>query len=129
MLQSVDNDIFTANHLVNEVLQVLQKRREEHETRFDAIFLRASSIGSELDIPITIPRRASRQTLRANYPHNDPKIYYRQAIFTPYIDYILKEISDRFADQRDRCGALWCLLPSQLRTSSDESISQLIKVD
>jgi len=88
MLQSINNDIFKSNDLINEVLNVLRQRRQDHEERFHEIMLQVEAIACRFGIPLTIRRRANLQTGRGNYPSRDLEEY-RQAVHVPFMDYII----------------------------------------
>uniref|UniRef100_H3A603 HAT C-terminal dimerisation domain-containing protein n=1 Tax=Latimeria chalumnae TaxID=7897 RepID=H3A603_LATCH len=117
VLQKTNLNIFAPNQLVNEVLHM-----------FRSIFTKAVSICEELNIPIMTPRQAGIQRHCSNSSTEDSEDFYRQSIFVPYLDFVIAELTNRFADLCESCRKLWCLLPKHLADSSDESIMELVQV-
>jgi hypothetical protein len=131
ILQATDLDIFMANDLIGDLLSVLKKRREQYENIFKTLFSHAKTLCNQFSIQVKLPRCPSKQTCRDNYPidgiDNHEK-YYRQSVYVPYIDYVISELVERFADQRNRCGSLWGLLPKYLSGTNNEAICNILKV-
>ncbi|MGH0129128.1 UNVERIFIED_CONTAM: hypothetical protein FKN15_038375 [Acipenser sinensis] len=48
----------------------------------------------------------------SNYSTEELDHFYRQSIFVSYLDFVISELTNCFADLRERCGKLWCLLPN-----------------
>lgn len=53
---------------------------------FQEIFENAVCLGNKFDVTINIPRTTKRQTNRVNVETDSIEVYYRIAIFIPYIE-------------------------------------------
>ena len=95
---------------------------------FSNIFATAKSLSSNVGVSLTAPRITSRQVHRCNIPvtqqmeHSNPEEsvssldsndehYSRISIFNPFVDYLITELSDRFACHRSNVFPLQILVP------------------
>jgi hypothetical protein len=76
-----NNELNQSKHFEKQVNCLLVKMREKSEIHFQYIFTDVNVLCEEADISIEVPRPASRQTHRDNYPSNDPPTYYRNSVF------------------------------------------------
>lgn len=66
-------------------------------SKFETIFEEVENIANSIGVEIKMPRVASIQTNRDNYPAKDPKEYFRQAIYIPVLDNVMKDLKSRFS--------------------------------
>ena len=89
-------DVVTAYEQIgiNEIRTIRTRADEE----FDRIFSQSVKMAMLAGIgEIAIPKIARRQTLGTNVPREDrsAKIYWKRAIFVPYLHGLISELSDR----------------------------------
>ena len=75
-----------------------------------------------------MPRIARRHALGTNVPMEDrrAKIYWKRAIFVPYLDGLISELSDRFNDISCQAVCGFCLIPNNVNAScTDERIEDI----
>lgn len=84
-------DVYSAHQNIEEVKTVLKDVRVE-EAVYDKLWETMVQLAGE---ELSPPRLASRQTLRANHPHDSAKEYYKRA-FLPYVDHLLEDLNRRF---------------------------------
>jgi len=77
MLQEKNLDIFKVNELMDGVLSPLQEERLNSEKSFNLNFKRSTVLCNKLKVPVTIPRRANRQSYRNNFPAANPEEIFR----------------------------------------------------
>ena len=88
-LQSSTADLLAGMRLVDDIINVLETRRQNAETEFHDVFVRVTNISQKLDVEVKLPRRVGRQMHRENYGSTDAAEYYRQSIYIPYVDNML----------------------------------------
>jgi hypothetical protein len=54
----------------------------------------------DVGIEFVVPRITSKQTLRSNYPTNNPIDYYRMSVFLPYLDSLISSLTFRFQKKK-----------------------------
>ena len=86
------------------------------ENVFPKIFDQAKNECEKYDAPLLIPRRCKSKIFRDN-PSDDPDHFFREAIFTPYLDHLIVEMEDRFFDQKQKYRSLWGLIPKYCNAS------------
>ena len=122
-------DVVTAYEQIgiNEIRTIRTRADEE----FDRIFSQSVKMAMLAGIgEIAIPKIARRQTLGTNVPREDrsAKLYWKRAIFVPYLHGLISELSDTFNDVS--CQAVrvrgFCLIPNNVNTScTDERIEDI----
>ena len=110
-LQSVHLDIVSAINLVKDIIQLLEKDRQNADTEFKTIFTQAKNVCDSLGIEITIPRTTKFQKHRCNVPTSDPESYYRISVFIPLIDDLVFSLTDRFLSHETTIISLKYILP------------------
>ncbi|XP_052814149.1 zinc finger MYM-type protein 1-like [Mya arenaria] len=117
ILQEVSMDLLEAVREAGVVVDILRAERMD-ETLLDAIFQKAADIASEFQIDASVPHQNQRQRNRANYQVEDPKTYWRIALYNVFVDHLIEEVSSRvMANQERFCAQL--LLPVRLRDLDD----------
>ncbi|WAQ98036.1 hypothetical protein MAR_022409 [Mya arenaria] len=91
---SVSMDLLEAVREAGVVVDILRAERMD-ETVFDAIFQKEADIASEFQIDASVPRQNQRQRNRANYQVEDPKTYWRIALYNVFVDHLIEEVSSR----------------------------------
>jgi len=100
---------------VDGVVFVLREIRSNVENEFKIIFDEANEIANALELTITMPRLTKNQTKRCNVPAENEEEYYRRAIFTPWLDSFINNLSDRFLKHKCIIKSFKCLLPTGIR--------------
>jgi len=109
LLQKKELDVLAVTELIDSVLDILRQNRSNCENVFHKTFDQAKHECEKYDAPLLIPRRCKSQIFRD--PSNDPKHFFREAIFVPYLDHLIVEMEDRFFDQKQKGRSLWGLIP------------------
>ena len=112
-LQATDLDAYRAMLSVESSQQSLTVSRDD--SSFAEIFNKAQNQVGE-DTPIETPRVVSRMTKRSNPPSESANEYFRRAIFLPYIDTVLSQLSVRFENQKIAWKGLFSLVPAVIKT-------------
>lgn len=86
VLQSVTMNFHPVHDHITELQNIFRDHRTNAEEQFSDIMRTASEAANRLNIVISVPRQASRQTHRDNYGIQSPEKYYRVAIYVPYLD-------------------------------------------
>ena len=94
MLQTKEQDLTEACDIVKSLHDILQRMRSNCEQEFHDIFTNASELAADLDIHLLMPRTVRKQTQRRNCEANTPEDYFKRSIFIPYVDSILKKLTD-----------------------------------
>jgi len=119
LLQKKELDIFAVIELIDSVLDILRQNRSNCENVFPKIFDQVKNGCEKYNAPLLIPRRCKSQIFRDNYPSDDPKHFFREATFVPYLDNLIVEMEDRFFDQKQKYRSLWGLIPQYCDASSN----------
>jgi len=58
------------------------------------------------------------------------RIFFRKAIFVPYLDHLIVEMEDRFFDQKQKCRSLWGLIPKYCDASPNtaQDLEKLLEI-
>jgi len=112
LLQKKEFDVFAVIELIDSVLDILRQNRSNCENVFHKLFDQAKNECEKYDAPVLIPRRCKSQIFRGNYPSDYPELFFREAIFVPYLDHFIVEMEDGFFDHKQKCRSLWGLLTS-----------------
>ena len=128
MLQKKDLDIFSANELIESLIKSLEDDRADGDVSFGKVFEKVQNVCQLHEIALICPRRATEQIYRENYSTDDVEVYYRQSIYVPYIDHLIMQMTERFADQRIRCQNLWCLIPKYIVTQASVETDYLLEL-
>ena len=65
------------------------------------VFERGKRIAAEFDIRLSMPRTTRRQQDRVNVPATYPEFNWQRAIYLPFIDHPINEMSDRLLSLED----------------------------
>ena len=90
-------DIVSAINLLKNIIQLLEKDRQNADTEFKTIFTQAKNVCDSLGIEITIPKTTKFQKHRCN--------------FIPFIDDLVSSLTDRFLSHETTIISLQYILP------------------
>lgn len=116
LLQSINLDSVSAIDAYNDVLLVLQKKRENVDSVFQQIFKKIQDMGTKLDVVIVKPRTAKKSVYRANHPQPDtnPEVFYRTSIYIPILDSVINDLQNRFSENVFNSFDLRLLMPATM---------------
>ena len=128
LFQSVTQDVASATNCINDILKILNEKRSNCDVEFSSIFEESKNLMIELDVEMKRPRIAKRQNQRCNTQANSIEEYYRRILFIPVIDNVLKDIKDRFLnDKMKTIFLLMQLIPSNTIKMSLKTSDELIR--
>ena len=96
ILQGSAVKITEAYEMVSVVAAQLNYIRDNVASEFQNIFTKYQAMAVSADTTITVPRAASRQTLRDNAEHENAEQYYHRTAFIPVLDHLVQQLNDRF---------------------------------
>lgn len=73
---------------------------------------------------LCIPRGAARQVNRVNVPAANPSQYWKRAMYLPFVDHLIQEITNRLVKNEDRFAAQH-LIPQNLQTLTNEELTKI----
>lgn len=128
-LQSDDYDLAGAISYAESIISSLSKIRQNAIQEFASIFEQCKKTASIFGLEISVLRIVKgRQYHRANVPAETPEEYYRRAVFLPWLDSLLNNLSDRFTKHKDVLANFKCLLPNRDSHVSKEKKEQFLKL-
>ena len=119
-LQCTSLDLINANKMALHTIDTMKNHRTAVEERFEEIYSRAVSLSEKLDICVSVPRRANSQIHRdrANPSFSDPIMYYRTAVYIPFLDHMVSELTVRFSKEQEEVFVLQSLIPAYCSKSA-----------
>lgn len=121
VLQSKQQDLSKALNDVMIVREALEAIREDADKSFKEIMKNVTTIASELEIEIHMPR-CGRQTARNNVNAKDAEEYFKIVIFIPFLDNLILQLHSRFDKRLETIIPLEGLIPSNLSHYDDQAI-------
>lgn len=123
VLQSPSLDLNAALNVLTGALNVLHDSRQNAESAFKNIFHDATSLAESpsVQVPVAMPRIASRQKYRDNHPSSSPEEYYRVSLFVPLLDNIIEDLKCRLPEGTLNCFNLNLFLPKKIESTIDNS--------
>ena len=94
-LQSQKMDVIKAHSGIKFSITELQNVRSNAEKEFDSIFIKVVEMANDCGTTIQIKMRCKQQTNKENY-EGEPKDFYRNSIFIPYLDNLISQLESRF---------------------------------
>ena len=115
LLQGSHMDILTAYSEITSAKDLLRDVRTNCDVEFAKIFKDASELTSLFgqNHP-EVPRLATRQTHRNNISGQTPEVYWRRAVFVPFVDNLIAELDSRFSAMSNAAVQGFQLLPPSL---------------
>lgn len=127
-LQMVNCDLIEALKNVDNVLEVVKKKRLDAESCFHEIFQKSSEIANALDVEISVPRLNKRQVNRENVEYSTVEEYFRRAIFIPFVDDFISQLEERFLNHRSTISSLQQFLPMFIGNIKFDDISDCLEL-
>ncbi|XP_065939478.1 52 kDa repressor of the inhibitor of the protein kinase [Magallana gigas] len=118
LLQLKSIDLVEAVKEANVVKELLQSERND-DTVWDELYAKAEAIANKHDVVIQSPRNAQRQRHRVNVPADNVPQYYKRAVFYPFLEHLVAEITDRLLVPENRFHAQ-ALIPSRLQELTNQ---------
>jgi len=100
ILQGTTHDICSAKNCIDLIIKKLEDKRLNSESNFIGLFEKCKIIMTKLEINITVPRTAKRQTHRSNTPASNSEEYYRRVLYIPILDNVLEDLRMRFRSKK-----------------------------
>lgn len=124
-LQSVGCDLHKAMNESKMLLQLLKNKRNNDDS-VNSLLEQASSVADDLQVQITVPRQAKRQTHRLNAPSECVVDHYKYNMHNPFLDHLINETEERLCSpgSMKRVKAQM-LLPYFLKDLSVEDINDI----
>ena len=88
-------DVIKAHEGTKLSITEIRNVRSNAEKEFDSIFIKVVEMANDCGTTIQIKRRCQQQTNRENY-EGEPKDFYRNSIFIPYLDNLISQLESRF---------------------------------
>lgn len=127
ILQGTTQDICSAENCIDLIIKNLEDKRLNSESNFIQLFEKCKIIMTKLEINITVPRTAKRQTHRSNTPASNPVEYYRRVLYIPILDNVLEDLRMRFRSKKNSTILLLMkLVPISIINMSPEMCDKLI---
>lgn len=81
------------------IIKCFVKLRRDDEKKSDTVFEKDMTMAVLADIDgIMASRRCGRQTQRCNIPADYAKVYFRRAVFLPFLDSMIQQCNIRFGE-------------------------------
>ena len=96
------------------------------KAQWESMWKKIEAIGKKIDVEMKTPRCVGRQRYRENAvitTDDIPKLYYRQNVNFPFIDHVLTELNERFADFNLHVIAAQLLRPRNVSNLSAENVT------
>ena len=127
-LQGVDLDFSQALSMIDTVLEALKTIKANAGPEFREIFKEAQQMAAIVGTTLIPPRIVKRQNYRSKGLNSSAELYYLEALFIPFLDHFIDEISSRFGKKEADVFMLQGLIPSRLKDYSDEMILKGAKI-
>jgi len=127
-LQSVQTDLLHAMSYDHDVVAVLEKKCETADDSFGGIWTQAQKLAGPYDTELVLPRLNIRQCNRVNVPAGSPQEYFKRSIFIPFLDHVLGDLKERFADHNSALYCLSTLLPAFIHQYSFDDLMPALEM-
>jgi hypothetical protein len=111
-LQSVQIDLLNAMSYVNDVIVLLERKRQTADSSFAEVWQQAGELAEMSETEIKCPRVTSRQRNRANAPADCPEQYYNRTVYIPFLDHVINDMKERFSEHKRAIFCLSSLIPA-----------------
>ncbi|CAC5399410.1 unnamed protein product [Mytilus coruscus] len=118
MLQRKSVDLIEAVSESRVVIEQLNRKRNSIEA-WDELFEKAVQVADTVEEVLIMPRAAGRQRHRVNVPAETPSQYWKCAMFLPFLDHLIQELTRRLVSNEDRFSAQY-LIPTKLNGINQE---------
>lgn len=114
-LQAEYMDVLKATQLVEATIQSLQEKRDNSTDTFKELCKQSANLTDEMGTDIQKPRPTAQQKNRSNIQTESAEDYYRMAVYFPFLDFTISELTARFPKMEMECiGKLQRLLSPDL---------------
>jgi len=103
---------------------IISADRSSGQQVFNILMKDIKQYADEVGIEFVVPRITSKQTLRSNYPINNPIDSFRMSVYLPYLDSLISSLLFRFQKKNEDAFFIFSLHPKSLKKFSREEITQ-----
>nr|CAI5862551.1 unnamed protein product [Callosobruchus analis] len=117
-LQAKSIDMISVGKHIKNIKDILRNDREFPDRISNEILQKARAVAMDLNIEISVPRLAHKQTHRSNPPSDNDNEYWRRSLIIPYIDSLISSLNIRFSQENTPAFALSRLHPLYMTKTS-----------
>nr|CAI5870176.1 unnamed protein product [Callosobruchus analis] len=117
-LQAKSIDMISVGKHIKNIKDILRNDREFPDRISNEILQKARAVAMDLNIEISVPRLAHKQTHRSNLPSDNDNEYWRRSLIIPYIDSLISSLNIRFSQENTPAFALSRLHPLYMTKTS-----------
>nr|CAI5847132.1 unnamed protein product [Callosobruchus analis] len=117
-LQAKSIDMISVGKHIKNIKDILRNDREFPDRISNEILQKARAVAMDLNIEISVPRLAYKQTHRSNPPSDNDNEYWRRSLIIPYIDSLISSLNIRFSQENTPAFALSRLHPLYMTKTS-----------
>nr|CAI5865645.1 unnamed protein product [Callosobruchus analis] len=117
-LQAKSIDMISVEKHIKNIKDILRNDREFPDRISNEILQKARAVAMDLNIEISVPRLAHKQTHRSNPPSDNDNEYWRRSLIIPYIDSLISSLNIRFSQENTPAFALSRLHPLYMTKTS-----------
>ncbi|XP_054283488.1 52 kDa repressor of the inhibitor of the protein kinase-like [Macrosteles quadrilineatus] len=130
MLQGVNVDLMRVAKHIERLVDLFKEDRKKDEVVFKDLMANVDTTTEVLGISLTRPRTNTKQSHRSNVPSESVEDYYRKSLFIPYLDYLIRALSERFSKKNQTSFELFNLHPLKMkamtRTEFENSLNDIL---
>ena len=123
MLQQKGVDLIEAISESRIIIEQLNRKRNNDES-WDELFEKARKLADTIEEAPSIPIGATRQRHRVNVPAENPSQYWKRAMYLPFLDHLIQELTNRLVTNEDRFCVQY-LIPKKLSGLTRELTEKL----
>ncbi|VEN42580.1 unnamed protein product, partial [Callosobruchus maculatus] len=117
-LQAKSIDMISVGKHIKNIKDILRNDREFPDRISNEILQKARAVAMDLNIEISVPRLAHKQTHRSNPLSDNDNEYWRRSLIIPYIDSLISSLNIRFSQENTPAFALSRLHPLYMTKTS-----------
>lgn len=128
-LQGTALDLLQGYSMVDNIKSVLISARG-NDAEYDNVtsYQKAEQMAEVADTELVIPHHCGRQTQRSNVQGDTPQVYFKRAVYLPYIDALIQEYSSRFNSLSQKAVKAMALIPAHLEQTNRDAFDDLFEV-
>lgn len=123
-LQGSSLDVLQGYKMVELVKDTLLSARS-NDTGYTMVFDKAENMAEIGNVVIALPRCRGRQTERIYVPGDTPKVYFKRAIYLPFLDSLIQQYNMRFNSLSQKALNAMALIPAHLHLANCELVNDL----
>lgn len=89
-------DELKATQLAEATIQSLQEKRDNSTDTFKELCKQSANLAEEMGTDIQKPRTTTQQKNRSNIKTESAEDYYRTAVYIPFLNFTISELTARF---------------------------------